>query len=212
MRHIVWDWNGTLLNDIEVVVESVNIGLAGQGFPPIDADGYRTHFTRPVPVFYERLFNRPVTDAEWQEINRVFHEAYEASVEGVALTGDAVTAIELARDRGATQSLLSMAPHDHLLPTVTRLGLASYFAAVDGSPGEPGATKERHLVRHLESLALGSGRVVLIGDTPDDAAAARHVGAGAILYDGGSHHRHDLDAVGIPVVASLTEAVLLALA
>jgi phosphoglycolate phosphatase-like HAD superfamily hydrolase len=54
-------------------------------------------------------------------------------------------------------------------------------------------------------------QVVVIGDTPDDATAAQHVGARAILYDGGSHHRADLESTGAPVVSSLRAAVYLGL-
>ena len=52
--------------------------------------------------------------------------------------------------------------------------------------------------------------VVVIGDSVDDAHAARHVGARAILYTGGMTRRADLEATGFPVVDSLAEAIALA--
>lgn len=64
------------------------------------------------------------------------------------------------------------------------------------------------MVRHLASLAgVDPSRTVVIGDAADDAVAARHVGAGAVLYTGGSHGRASLEEVGVPVVDSLAEAV-----
>ena len=48
---------------------------------------------------------------------------------------------------------------------------------------------------------------MVIGDAVDDALAAAHVGALAVLYTGGSHSRSSLEAVGVPVVDSLAEAV-----
>ena len=59
--HIVWDWNGTLFDDLDVVVRSVNHGLEGFGAIPIDLDGYRSHYTRPVKLFYDRLIGREIT-------------------------------------------------------------------------------------------------------------------------------------------------------
>jgi phosphoglycolate phosphatase-like HAD superfamily hydrolase len=50
-------------------------------------------------------------------------------------------------------------------------------------------------------------RTVVIGDAADDALAARHAGAQAVLYTGGSHSRASLEAVGVPVVDTLREAV-----
>lgn len=209
--HIVWDWNGTLLDDHEVVVESVNVGLAAYGVDPIDGDGYRSHYTRPVSLFYEKLLGRPVTIDEWKHINEVFHQAYYARVDTVRLTVDAIDALGAIRSRGGVQSLLSMAPHEHLVPTVAGHGIADYFAAVRGSFGNRGDNKAGSLRAHLASMEVDAASVVVVGDIPDDAAAAADVGARAILYDGGSHHRHDLEAVGVPVADTLTDAVAIAL-
>ena len=47
-KHIVWDWNGTLLDDLHVVIEAANVSLGLFDIEGIDEDGYRDHFTRPV--------------------------------------------------------------------------------------------------------------------------------------------------------------------
>ncbi|MDP3984224.1 MAG: HAD hydrolase-like protein [Acidimicrobiia bacterium] len=211
--HVVWDWNGTLLDDLEVVVESVNRGLAGFGVGPIDLDGYRTHYTRPVKLFYDRLFGRPITDQEWTDLDRIFHSAYLELLSGARLTTDAARALANVRARGHTQSLLSMFPHVELMPLIERLAVASFFHRIDGLAGPPGDRKAAYLDRHLRLLTEGEDptTVVVIGDTPDDAEAAFHVGAHCVLYDGGSHHRTDLEAVGVPVGGTLVEAVEVAL-
>lgn len=211
-RHIVWDWNGTLLDDLAVVVEAVNVGLAGFGAGPIDADGYRTHYTRPVSRFYESLLGRPVPPEEWLELNEMFHQAYFGKVATVGLTPDARRALELARRAGATQSVLSMAPHEHLVPIVMEHRLHAYFTAVRGSSGNRGEVKAGSLREHLLEIDREPEEVVVIGDTTDDAVAAAQVGAAAVLYDGGSHHLADLELVGVPVAATLVEAVEMALA
>jgi phosphoglycolate phosphatase-like HAD superfamily hydrolase len=64
------------------------------------------------------------------------------------------------------------------------------------------------MVRHLRALAgVQPARTVVIGDAADDAVAARHVGARAVLYTGGSHSRASLEEIGVPVVDTLREAV-----
>lgn len=210
MKHVVWDWNGTLLDDLPLVIEAVNIGLDRHGVAAITDHDYRTHYTRPVRLFYDRLFGRAVTDEEWLAIDQTFQAYYAERIHRVALTVDAVAALVAVARSGLVQSVLSMAPHDHLVPTVTGLGLGGYFVDIRGSRHDPGATKEVYLAEHLAGLDLDPGDVVVVGDVPDDVAAARHVGAAAVLYDGGSHHRHDLEAVGVPVASTLLEAVALA--
>jgi phosphoglycolate phosphatase-like HAD superfamily hydrolase len=81
---------------------------------------------------------------------------------------------------------------------------------VDGLTVPTGGLKTQHLESHLLSLRREPDDVVLIGDTPDDAVAARDVGAGIILYDGGSHHLPRLKSMSAPVVHTLGEALDLA--
>lgn len=209
--HLVWDWNGTLLDDLDIVIEALNVGTSSFGVAPIDHDGYRDHFTRPVRGFYESLFDRPVTDMEWAQLNKSFHDEYYARVARAPLTEGAMEAIDRVIDVGWTQSLLSMSVHDRLIENVDSHGIADRFIAIDGLRSPTGGLKTRHLEAHLHSLQKDPGEVVLIGDTPDDAVAAHAIGAGIILYDGGSHHMHALQALGAPVAHRLAEAVDIAI-
>jgi phosphoglycolate phosphatase-like HAD superfamily hydrolase len=208
--HIVWDWNGTLLDDLEIVVEALNVGTAALGVPAIDEDGYRDHFTRPVRAFYDSLFGRPVTDPEWDHLNNSFHEQYYLREPRAQLTSGAEEAMARVSSLGWSQSLLSMSMHDQLIGFVTDRGIADRFDLIDGLTANLGGLKSEHLESHLASLELEPGRALLIGDTPDDAVAARQVGAAVILYDGGSHHLPTLQAMGAPVAHSLTDAIDLA--
>ena len=207
VRHVVWDWNGTLFDDHVAVVAAVNDALARLGLPPIDADGYRSHFTRPVERFYEQVAGRAISTEEWEALNQGYHESYLARVERLALAPDARAALAAAQAAGLTQSLLSMWRHQDLVPLVERLGLGRFFVRVDGLRRADGGGKADHLVEHLAALELAPGAVVMVGDSLDDLAAARAVGAGCVLYDGGSHHRQALEATGAPVVDTLTAAL-----
>ena len=216
MRHLVWDWNGTLFDDLDIVVASVNVSLRGVGAPPIDVDRYRAVYQRPLHRFYETLLGRPVLAEEMAVIDRNFHDAYHALLDQARLTVDARTAVDLVAGRGQTQSVLSMWWHDRLVPAVRYFELDDYMLAVDGHRGPPGASKESHLARHVEQLTrLFPGRVrrealTVIGDVTDDADAARTAGVACVLYDGGSQPRAALEATGAPVAATLMEAVELA--
>ncbi len=216
MRHVVWDWNGTLLDDRHVVVAGLNTVLAEVGIAPIGLDTYQQIYTRPVQVFYERLFGRAIAPEEWPRLDEVYHDGYHDALGQAGLAADALEALDLVAAAGATQSLLSMYQHDDLLPLVERYGIFPRFLLVEGLRGPGGGLKAPFLAQHLERVAAVDGhgppgqRVVVIGDALDDAHAAAEVGVGCVLYDGGSHPREALDAVGVPVAASLVDAVRLA--
>ena len=210
MRHVIWDWNGTLVDDLPIVVAAVNASMEELGAVSITADDYRTHYTRPVRVFYDRLVGRPVTDAEWVGIDSTFHTVYAAAVEQIPLTADAEEAIAAVAAAGASQSILSMWWHENLVPEVARHGLDQVMVRVDGNIHDAGETKARLLEIHLDRLGA-NGPTALIGDALDDAHAAIAVGIPVVLYDGGSHHRSELEAVNVPVAGSLAEAAGIAL-
>jgi len=205
--HIVWDWNGTLVDDLPVVVECVNAALEVIGEGPIDAEDYREHFARPVDRFYESLLQRPIAPDEWKTLDRVFHERYAGSLERVPLTAGAMEAIAAVDERGWSQSILSMWWEEDLVACVNRRGLFDRMLLVQGNRNDAGGEKAAHLRRHLEALAADAGAVVMIGDSLDDAAAAFAVGSHCVLYDGGSHHREELEQTGVPVTDSLVDAV-----
>ncbi|WP_255954799.1 HAD family hydrolase [Streptomyces odontomachi] len=208
--HIVWDWNGTLFHDIEAVVSATNAAFAEIGYPPITLEKYRELYCVPVPKFYERLTGRLPSGAEWEAMDRVFHRHYQHHRLVCGLAEGARAQLAGWQSAGHSQSILSMYGHTELVPLVRDFGIEPHFIRVDGRTGPSGGTKAEQMVRHLAALeGVDPIRTVVIGDASDDATAARHVGAHAVLYTGGSHSRRSLEAEadGVPVVDTLAEAV-----
>ncbi|MEU5215685.1 HAD hydrolase-like protein [Streptomyces sp. NPDC020807] len=209
-KHLVWDWNGTLLDDTGAVIGATNAAFAELGLASITLERYRELYTVPVPKFYERLLGRLPTDEEWLVMDGAFHRHYWERAVGCGLTEGASELLAARQASGHTQSLLSLAPHARLIPLVREHGIEERFVRVDGRPDASNDGKSGHMVRHLAALGLPADRIVVIGDAADDAVAALHVGAKAVLYTGGSHSRTSLERVGVPVVDSLAEAVAVA--
>jgi phosphoglycolate phosphatase-like HAD superfamily hydrolase len=207
--HLVWDWNGTLLDDIDAVVTATNAAFGSMGLGPLTVERYRELYCVPIPHFYERLMGRMPTDEEWEAMDVVFHRVYTEHRTACGLTGGAERLLGDWGRAGRSQSLLSMYVHDELIPVVRGFGIEGHFLRVDGRRGRSGGSKALFMERHLAALAEHTDprRTVVIGDAADDAVAAAHVGAHAVLYTGGSHTRAKLETVGVPVVDSLEEAV-----
>lgn len=206
--HIVWDWNGTLLHDIHAVLEATNVSFAELGLPAITLDRYRELYCVPVRRFYERLMGRVPTAEEWEQLDRSFHHHYWRLADSAGLTDGAAQLLAARQADGHTQSLCSLAPHDLLVPLVRTHRIEDHFLRVDGALGPSHGGKADQMARHLAALeGVDPSRTVVVGDAVDDALAAAHVGASAVLYTGGSHSRASLSAAGVPVVDSLLEAV-----
>lgn len=207
-KHLVWDWNGTLLDDFDAVVSSSNVAFSAAGGNPIDADTHRRRFRRPVVEFYGEMVGRRIASEEFAELDRLFHRHYDSLLPGCRLTADAHMAMDAWR---GSQSLLSMWFHSGLVPLVEARGLTSRFDRVDGlRDAVGGGGKHRHLEDHLAALNVKAADCVLIGDSVDDADAAHAAGAECVLYTGGFTDADRLREVGVPVVDSLVDAVAVA--
>ncbi|RFU85312.1 HAD family hydrolase [Streptomyces triticagri] len=206
--HIVWDWNGTLFHDIDAVIGATNAAFAETGLAPITLEQYRELYCVPVPRFYERLTGRLPTEAEWEVMDKAFHRHYTARRAACGLAEGVDLLLRDWQSAGHSQSILSLFGHDELVPLVRDFGIESHFVRVDGRTGPSGGTKAQHMERHVAALTgVDPERTVVIGDAVDDALAAAHVGARAVLYTGGSHSRASLAEAGVPVVDTLAEAV-----
>ncbi|MFF5178604.1 HAD family hydrolase [Micromonospora sp. NPDC000316] len=206
--HLVWDWNGTLLNDLSLVVAATNVAFASVGGPTVTPEEHRTRFRRPIADYYAEVLGKAVDDEAFGRLDRIFHDAYRNGLTTCELAADAQTA--MATWEGS-QSLLSMWFHDELVPTVHTYGLAGHFTRVDGLRATIGGDrKAESLQRHLTELGVDGASVVLIGDSIDDADAALEVGGRAVLYTGGFTDPARLRASGHPVADTLTDAVALA--
>ncbi len=213
-RHIVWDWNGTLFDDQHVVVAATNASLAAVGVDvTVTADRYKDLYRRPMEEFYTELTGRPIPDGKWPVLDAAFADYYLSHMRECGLSADALNAMDSWSPRG--QSLLSMFGHEELIQLTGEFELHPRFGRIDGRPKDPDfGPKAKYLVKHLEHLCaldpqLTPDRIALIGDCVDDAHAAFHVGATAVLYTGGSSSRSVLEQAGVPVVDTLSEAVAL---
>jgi phosphoglycolate phosphatase-like HAD superfamily hydrolase len=207
--HIVWDWNGTLFDDRDAILDATNEVFVGYGLAPLGLDTYRAAYTRPIWTSYERILGRALEEGEWERIDAAFHDSYHRLMERCRLAADARRTLDALADGGHTQSVLSMWQHDRLGVAVHRLGIGELFRRVDGRrPEEAGREKAEFMVHHLAALGVEAADVLMVGDSVDDAAAARHVGARAVLYTGGLQSRAELDGFGVPVIERLSDVAL----
>lgn len=188
--HVVWDWNGTLWDDLPQVHQATNAALWEIGGSSLTLPEYVSLFTRPLPMFYRRALGRDLSSSEWERVNRCYMTSYESNLRMARLATEAIPALELVARNGATQSILSLYPHPALTSLVGELGIAHYFTRVKGLLGTPDQSKIGMFPEHLAVAAPGipPHRVVMIGDTDDDLAAAQAAGSTGILINHHGYH------------------------
>ena len=214
LPYIIWDWNGTLIDDVSAAVNALNRMLSIRGVAPVTRDFYRAHFGFPVRPFYA-VAGLDMEKEDWDKICTDFHQ-FIAEEPDQHLRPDAKDALQLVRDMGGHQSILSALRQDLLLRDTAHEGVQAAFDGIFGVDNLDGVTKlsrGHDLVAHLKSSGLlASGQsLFFIGDTLHDAEVGVALGATPILVEGGHQSSERLRAAGYAVAPSLLAAVNTAL-
>lgn len=191
--HVVWDWNGTLLDDVFACVAAVNRMLAARQLPCIDPEQYREVFDFPVKRYYRRLgFNLDAED--WDAMAREFHRHYDAFAVDAGLRPGAAETLTRIRDRGITMSVLSACEITTLERMLKERGIRHFFDHVFGLDNLNATSKLDQGKLLIEALDLPSEEIVLVGDTNHDHEVARHLGIHCVLLAGGHQSKARLVA------------------
>ncbi len=130
--HVIWDWNGTLLDDVNYSVDLMNALLDRHGLPTIDLDRYRAIFDFPIRVYYERAGFDLSRDGTFEHLGREWMDACEVGRFTCPLQGGARDILEAIQSANITQSILSAYPRDSLQTMVGYFRLTKYFVRLLG--------------------------------------------------------------------------------
>ncbi len=205
-RHIIWDWNGTLLDDVELSAACCSREIVRAGLAPLSFEDYRRCFRHPVRDFYLDL-GLDLSLHPYEELAASFHDEYNRRCPECRLFPDVIAALSALRRAGMSQSILSALPHDLLMEGVGRFELAGYFNDIRGLDDRLAGSKVGNAQRWLASQDFHSRDVLLIGDTTHDVETAEALGCDCILISRGYQHPQVLARTGHPVFES-AEAVV----
>lgn len=202
IRHVIWDWNGTLLDDAWLCVEVMDRMLRQRQLPGLDSARYQELFAFPVRSYYTRLgfdFDRE----PWEKVGTEFIDGYQARQHECRLQPGAVEALEKLAQRGIGCSVLSASQLRRLETQAQALGVRQRFVALRGLDDHYAGSKLELGRRWFEQLNLPGEQVLLIGDTDHDAEVAAALGVRCALVLSGHQSRERLSRLGPAVLDSL---------
>ena len=206
---VIWDWNGTLIDDMGVSLGAVNRILADRAMPPINEADYYEYIDTPISRFYERLFDLEKTDVT--QLLREFNVNYDALLDGSEVRERTRRALDAVAGAGVKQIVLSAFEQGKLSRMLREYGVDGYFAAVLGADNIHCGDKTDRAREYFAAEGLSPERAVVIGDTLHDAAVAKAVGCACVLVRGGHQGGRELEASGVTLADSAADAVKLAL-
>lgn len=203
-KHIIWDWNGTILNDVDLCVELINELLRERNIKTISKEDYKSIFTIPVKNYYAAI-GFDFEKESFEIVGKKWIDEYERRKFECNTYPGVVEVMNKIKSLGIGQSILS-AYSQHTLDEMTaHFGLTKYFSHIVGLDNVYAAGK-LHLGQQLiKKLGNGKGETLMIGDTEHDYEVANEMGADCILLSGGHYDRKRLEKLGVPVLDSISE-------
>ena len=204
IRQVLWDWNGTLLDDLTYAIGVRNRTFPAFGLPRIGSVAeYHRQFTFPVRRYYERA---GVTDETFVAVAHAWMAEYVRGFDTVPLHGDAVETLARFAAAGVRQAVLSATRRDMLESQIARFPIRAYFTDVLGLSDIYARSKEAVGLDYLARCGVPAASTLMIGDTLHDAEVARAMGTGCVLVARGHQSRETLLTAGVPVMDTLLEA------
>ena len=199
---VVWDWNGTLLDDAWLCRDCINLLLHKRGLPLLSPHRYMEIFDFPIIEYYRRAgfdFDRE----PFEKLGLEFIEDYHVRRPECRLQEGAVDMLASLDARGIAQAVLSASEHTSLEHALSHFGIRGRFRRVLGIEDHYAAGKEGQGRRLMEELRPDPARVLLVGDTRHDHEVAAAMGVDCALIVSGNHTRARLEETGRPVFDSL---------
>jgi phosphoglycolate phosphatase len=212
LRHVIWDFNGTLLDDVSCCIDVLSTLLVERALPRITAERYREEFGFPVRDFYVGLgfdFERE----DFDSVSHTFIARYLEKIAGARAHAGAHDALRWVATRSLGQSVLSAMEHTMLANLLARYDLHQPMQYVRGLSDLRASSKVELGRALLADIDLPAEDVVVVGDTFHDFETATALGCRAVLVAHGHQTRARLEretrahTVRPIIVDSLPEAV-----
>ena len=168
IRNIIFDWSGTLVDDLPAVLQASNYVLAQAGRPVMSLETFRAEFALPFKKFYDRH----TPEVPMAQLEAWFHAEFRQSQASVIELPHARQFLEFCRAHKVRTFLLSTVHGDYFK---TQCGVTGFDAFLD-KPYTDVWDKREKIHEILRENDLLPDETLFIGDMEHDIETARHGG------------------------------------
>jgi phosphoglycolate phosphatase len=171
IRNVIFDWSGTLVDDLPAVLQATNYVLAQAEREQLTLEQFRAEFCLPFKKFYDRH----VPHISMPQLETWFHSSFRQAQDSVVPLPHARDFLEFCRQRGLRTFLLSTVHDTHFQVQAKNSDFAQYLERC--YTGVLDKSKVIHQI--LEENKLHPDETIFIGDMQHDIDTARHGGIGS---------------------------------
>ncbi len=168
IRNIIFDWSGTLVDDLPAVWEASNFVLTQAGRDEMSLEQFRAEFCLPFTNFYDKHTPHVPMD----QLESWFHGRFRQCQASVRPLPHARAFLEFSREQRLRTFLLSTVASDHFAVQNRSLGFDEFL----DKPYLGIWDKRTKIHEILEENKLRPRETLFIGDMQHDIETARHGG------------------------------------
>ncbi len=184
---MIWDWNGTLLDDKQICLRGINRLLERRKLAPLDMDRYREIFTFPVRSYYEAA-GFDFTREEFEVPAEEFIDEYKLLLPEAGLFPDVLQVLAFFRQQGIRQYVLSAMEQQALVSSIDERGILENFQGIYGIGDNLAYSKLLRGRELLKENRIDPVNAVMVGDTLHDLEVAGELGLNIVLVGRGHQH------------------------
>lgn len=172
MKTIIWDYNGTILDDVQLSVDIENQMLKERGLKyGYSLEEYKSMFNNPM-VDYYKLLGYTFEDETFEEVGVEFYNIYSNNFDQCSLNVGILDKLKESKEKGYTNVILSSCAYDILVEQCRLLGITSYFDCIMGVDNLVGGSKIGVGKQWMEDECIDPKDCLFIGDTNADYETA----------------------------------------
>lgn len=202
-RNILWDWNGTILNDTPVAFEATNILLERYGYPTITLEYYRDNIDTPIVNFYSKIFDLNKRDLEI--LDNEWGALYNQLSDKIGLHEGVRELLRFFAGENCCQVILSAFKTEVINKYAHKFSLEKFFEDILGTQNIVTESKTIRGKRYMKEYGFAPEQTLYIGDTVHDFDTAFALGVDCVLFSGGQQSPKLLQQCSVPVFDSFAE-------
>ncbi len=204
MQSVIWDWNGTLLNDIDLSLISINQLLQKRHLKLLDKGTYKEVFTFPVKEYYAAV-GFDFSKEDFAIPAREYIDFFNSRVSDCSLHEKAVEVLDYFQQKGARQFVLSAMQQDKLEQSLKQQGILGFFDSIAGLNDHYATSKVERGVQLIADFDIEKENSLMVGDTIHDFEVAKKLGINCVLIPNGHQSEARLRTTGAKVIPNLAK-------
>lgn len=202
--NILFDFNGTLVNDLELCLNLLNDMLVYCKHNRVSKEEYLNIFTFPVIEYYKKAgFVFPKDD--FDSLAKYFIKEYSRLNKYCPLQDGVIEILEYLKSCNKTLSVVSASEINLLNSQLEMYDIKKYFIGISGLDNINAMSKIETAKRYIKEKDFDLNKTVLIGDTLHDEEVANALGVKCILLAQGHQSKEVLSTSNSLIIDNLLE-------